>query len=225
MKVNTFSERLKEALRIRNIRQIELSEKTHIPKSAICQYLSGRFEPKQNRLSIIAAVLDVSEAWLMGYDVSISRENSKTNFPIPNITNDYTTFAVIGEIAAGYDSVALEDWEGDTVDIPNEYLNGRNRDDFFVLRVKGDSMYPDYKEGDKVLILKQTTLNYSGQVGVILYDGELASLKKVEYKKGEDWLKMVPVNPMHPTKKIEGAELENCRILGIPRLLIRNIID
>ena len=36
-------------------------------------YLSGRSEPKANRLYVIAKTLDVSEAWLLGYDVPIDR--------------------------------------------------------------------------------------------------------------------------------------------------------
>lgn len=158
-------------------------------------------------------------------DILLDEQQANIRLPAPNITNNYITFPVIGEVAAGYDYPALEDWEGETVDIPDEYLKGRARDEFFVLRVKGDSMYPAYQEGDKVLVLKQSTLNYSGQIGVILYDDELASLKKVEFKMGEDWLKMVPINPMHQEIKVEGERLEHCRILGIPRLLIREIED
>ncbi len=90
MKVKTFSERLKEALRIRNVRQIELSEKANIPKSAICQYLSGRFSPKQDRLADIAAALEVSEAWLMGYDVPISQTplQQPTEQKAPTVTDN-----------------------------------------------------------------------------------------------------------------------------------------
>lgn len=56
-------------------------------------------------------------------------------------------------------------------------------------------MYPMYQEGDKALILKQATLNSSGEVGAILYDDEIATLKKIEYVQGEDWLKLIPINP------------------------------
>ncbi len=45
---NTFSERLKKAMNIRRIKQVELVEKTGISKSAISQYLSGAFVPKQD---------------------------------------------------------------------------------------------------------------------------------------------------------------------------------
>ena len=40
---------------------------------------------------------------------------------------------------------------------------------FFVLCIKGDSMYPQYQDGDKVLILRQSTVNYSGDVGAVIY--------------------------------------------------------
>lgn len=68
------SERIATALAIRNMRQAELCERTQIPKSAISQYISGAFEPKQDRIYLIARELDVSEAWLMGYDVPMERD-------------------------------------------------------------------------------------------------------------------------------------------------------
>jgi transcriptional regulator with XRE-family HTH domain len=68
------SERIATALAIRNMRQSELCERTKIPKSAISQYISGAFEPKQDRIYLISKALDVSEAWLMGYDVPMERE-------------------------------------------------------------------------------------------------------------------------------------------------------
>lgn len=228
MKKEHCSVRLRQALRMRGVKQSELSQRADVPKSAISQYLSGKFEPKQDRIEIFANILDVSEAWLMGYDVPMSRDSTPTNaninrYPSPNETSDYVTFPVIGEIAAGYDSIAIEDWEGEVVDIPTSYLKGRDKSEFFVLRVKGDSMYPAYQENDTVLILKQSTLNYSGQVGAILYDGEYATLKKVEFVYGEDWMKLIPINPNHPPKTITDADLERCKVMGIPKLLIREI--
>ena len=137
-------------------------------------------------------------------------------------TEDFALFPVIGDIAAGYDKIAVEDWQGETVCIPNYYLKGRNKEDFLVLCVKGDSMYPTYQDGDKVLILRQNSLDYSGQIGAVIYD-DCATLKKVEYKKGEDWLKLIPVNPVYPPKRIENEELERCIVLGVPKLLVREI--
>lgn len=228
MKKEHCSIRLKQALELRDMKQSELSQYSHVPKSAISQYVSGKFEPKQDRIELFAKILDVSEVWLMGYDVPISRqpiENNTSYFPQPSVTNDFTTFPVIGEIAAGYDNIAIENWEGDMVDIPNSYLGGRPREEFFVLKVKGGSMWPDYRDGDKVLILKQSTMDYSGQVGAVIYDDNIGTLKKIEYKNGENWMKLVPINPVVEVIEITGESLEHCRILGIPKLLIRNIQD
>ena len=63
------SVRISKALSIRGMKQSELSEKTNIPKSAISQYVSGSFEPKQDRLFLIAQALNVDPVWLMGFDV------------------------------------------------------------------------------------------------------------------------------------------------------------
>lgn len=67
--------RLKEALRIRNMKQSELAEKTGISKSALSQYVSGIIEPRQNNVHLLSKVLNVSEAWLMGFDVPMERKS------------------------------------------------------------------------------------------------------------------------------------------------------
>lgn len=67
--------RLKRALNIRNMKQSELSEKTKIPKSAISQYVSGAFEPRQDRIYLISNALNIDEAWLMGFDVPMERQS------------------------------------------------------------------------------------------------------------------------------------------------------
>ena len=198
--------------------QQTLAEKTgYSDRSSIAKIESGLVDLTQTKIHAFANALHTTASELMGWE----DEDDKT--PAPNITEDYTTFPVIGDIAAGYEHTAIEDWEGETVNIPNDYLKGRRSDEFFVLRVKGDSMFPSYQDGDKVLVLKQSTLNYSGQVGVVLYNGDFGTLKKVEYVAGEDWMSIVPINPSHPPVQIEGADLEQCRILGIPKLLIREI--
>ncbi len=141
----------------------------------------------------------------------------------PTLTEEIVSFPVVGEIAAGYNHIALEDsYSADNVEIPLSYLKGRPRSDFFVLRVTGDSMYPLYMDGDKVLIKKTPSLERSGEIGAVLYE-DYATLKKVEYVVGEDWMKLIPVNPQYQPKTIEGADLEQCKILGVPTLLVREI--
>lgn len=201
--------------------QQELAEQAgYTDRSSIAKIEAGKVDLTQSKIKAIADALKTTSAELMG---DVDSAAAQSPFPAPTVTEAVTTFPVIGEIAAGYDNIALEKWDGDTVEIPNAYLKGRQRDEFFVLSVKGDSMFPDYRDGDKVLILKQSTLNYSGQIGAVLYDDEIATLKMVRYAAGEEWMELVPINPNVPPIKIEKERLAHCRVLGIPKLLIREM--
>lgn len=61
---------------IKNINQVDLCQRTGIPKSSMSMYLNGERSPRQNRLSQIAEKFNISEAWLMGYDVPMERTDS-----------------------------------------------------------------------------------------------------------------------------------------------------
>ena len=218
------SDRILQALKQADLSYGELAKLTGISKSALQRYATG--ETKKipiDSIEAIAKATNVSAQYLMGWDKSESETYIDDKFPSPNITEDYTTFPVIGDIAAGYNHIAIESWDGDKVDVPNSYLKGYSPQDFFVLCVKGDSMYPQYQDGDKVLILRQSTVNYSGDVGAVIYDDEISTLKKIEFVEDEDWLRLVPVNPNVPPILIAGEELKHCRIMGVPKLLIREM--
>ena len=70
--------RLYEAMAAKGKKAVDLTRDLQIPKSAISQYLSGKSQNMDSeRLYKIALYLDVSEAWLMGYDVPKERETKK----------------------------------------------------------------------------------------------------------------------------------------------------
>lgn len=73
------ADRIKTALSLRGMKQSDLCRLTKIPKSALSQYISGAYDPKQDRIYLISRALNVSEAWLMGLDVPMERE--KENSP------------------------------------------------------------------------------------------------------------------------------------------------
>lgn len=68
-----FKDRLRRAMSVRGMKSVELCERSGVPKSAVSYYLAGKSKPKADRLYIISKALDVSEAWLMGYDVPMDR--------------------------------------------------------------------------------------------------------------------------------------------------------
>lgn len=67
-------------------KQVDLVRETGIDKGSISNYLSGRYEPKQEAIRRLAVALDVSEMWLWGYDVPMKRpEEQKNNDAISDI--------------------------------------------------------------------------------------------------------------------------------------------
>ena len=72
-KVSTPAQRIREAMDLRNMKQVDLAEKTGISKPNISCYLSGKYEPKQIALYNLGRVLDVAEMWLAGFDIPMER--------------------------------------------------------------------------------------------------------------------------------------------------------
>lgn len=77
MEKYTRQNRLREALDLRGMRQVELCELTGIPKASVNGWIKQNWQPKQKSLAIMAKVLDVSEMWLAGYDVPKERPTAQ----------------------------------------------------------------------------------------------------------------------------------------------------
>ena len=193
--------------------QAELAEKLNVSQSAVSGWEVDRYAITYPDLKKMAELFGVSIDYLMGNDITRIA---------PTITDDVVSFPIVGEVAAGYDQLP-DQMEGERIDIPSKYLHGRPSTDYFILRIKSDSMHPVFQDGDLILVLKQSSCDHSGEVAVVIYNDEAATIKRVEYIVGQDWMRLIPLNPHYPTIKIEGESLEHCRVLGIPKLLIREI--
>ena len=68
------AERIRVALAVRDMKQVDLCNMTGIKKSAMSQYCSGAITPRQEATEDIARALNVSIPWLMGYDVPMEPE-------------------------------------------------------------------------------------------------------------------------------------------------------
>ena len=71
---STTSERLKQAMRLANMKQADLARRTGLSKGGISNYVMGRYEPKSDIISRLAEALNCSEMWLWGYDVPMERQ-------------------------------------------------------------------------------------------------------------------------------------------------------
>ena len=88
--VEPFSVRLKKAMNRLNISVDYLSKRIDINRSAIYAWLNGDYKAKQDKLILLADVLNVSEVWLMGYDVPMKKSVPKNNISAEYglLTND-----------------------------------------------------------------------------------------------------------------------------------------
>lgn len=73
-------DRLKEAMSRANKKQIDISRETGIAKGTISNYLYGKYEPKPEAIAKLAKSLNVSDMWLIGYDVPMKRSMNLTDY-------------------------------------------------------------------------------------------------------------------------------------------------
>lgn len=213
--IKSIISRLRESVESSGFSYVELEKRTGIAKSSIQRYVSGTTKKIPiDAVQAISKAVGVPAEYILGWE-------NPNKYLSPTITDDVVTFPVLGRIAAGYEEVAIEDWSGETVEIPISYLKGRKQSEFFVLKVHGNSMYPLYHENDKILILKQSCIEHNGDVGAVIYDGECATLKRIDIF--DDMVRLSPINPEYQPKELKGADMELYHILGVPKMLIREI--
>lgn len=193
-----FKERLKKGLLIRDMTAADLSRKTGISRSLISHYLSGDSEPRQTKLYAISVALNVTEPWLMGFDVPMERDTHRVG------AIQTQAVPLIGSIACGIPTQANEEFEA--------YVQvGARIDCDFCLRANGDSMIgARINDGDIVFIRKQSLVN-NGEIAAVIIDDQ-ATLKRVYLE--DNKLVLMAENPKYAPLIYVGEELNSIRILG-----------
>jgi len=216
--VDTFQNRLKKALAIRNIKPVELHEKTGISESLISKYLSGIAIARQRKISLLSDALNVNEIWLLGYDVSMEKDmlnNKKLDtISLKELFKD--TVPLLGTVKAGYNYLANENV------IDYVAINFKKEDyDYYALRITGDSMETIMSDGDYVVIQKQNEFN-SGDYCVVLINGEEATVKRVY--KTDTGIKLVALNSIYKPVPYTFEDMKKIpvEVIGIVKQLIKN---
>ncbi len=206
--IDTFQNRLKQAMEEKNIKQVDLVEKTKLDKTLINKYLAGVTNARQRKLTVLAEALGVNEVWLMGYDVPMNR-NFGNN--IQELDKESAIVFIYGTIPAGVPMECIEDII-DTEEIPADMLKGGKQ--YFGLKVKGDSMYPEYLDGD-TLILEKVDDCESGDDCVVMVNGNDATFKRVF--KNENGIVLQPLNNAYAPMPYTNEQIENLpvKIIGI----------
>lgn len=201
--MDTFGQRLKKLLALKDLTQSELSRLSGVSKSSISHYLKGDWTAKQDSIYAIAQATSVDEAWLMGYDVPISKHaslNIPEGFePLPKLSQ----VPLIGSIACGQPVTAEENIE-DIVSVPSKWHAD------FTLHCKGDSMEPRIHDGDLVAIRKQPIVE-NGEIAAVRIDCE-ATLKHVYLY--PDRMVLQPENQAYAPIVLVGDEMDTVQIEG-----------
>lgn len=170
-----IGETIRDKRKSQRLSVAHLASTLGISKSAVYNWEQGLRTPDTDTLKRLAIVFGCSVSELVGED----KEASAISIPI------------LGDVSAGYPMFAEENIIG-YEDISAVMAT---QGEYFALRINGDSMLPRMRKGDVVIVQRQTYIE-DGQVGVILVNGDSATVKVVH--KREDGLLLSPTNPDFP---------------------------
>ena len=196
--------RIKEVRKEKRMSLDDVAKSVGVAKSTIQRYEAGLISaPKLPVLVAIARCLEVSVEWLKGESdnkapVAVKKELHTDRIPVP----------VLGEVSAGLGKYATENITGYIME-DKEQLTSDS--EYVYLKVVGDSMYPEFKDGDLVLVKCEPSVN-SGEYAVVMVDNEMGVVKRVVY--GSDYVELQSVNPMYPPRRFCGADVEKIRVFG-----------
>ena len=189
-----------------DLTQEDLGKQINVSKQTVHKYETGIvINIPSDKTEKMAELFKVSPAYLMGWEDNVELLPS---MPTVNIK-------VYGTVPAGVELEAIEDIIG-YEDIPRSWLKGNK--EYIGLKVKGDSMYPKYFEGDIVIIKLQPCFE-NGQDAVVYINGNDATLKQCY--KNEDSITLKPFNREYPPKTYKLGD--DVTILGIIKEIRRKV--
>lgn len=151
--------------RIANLReeygwkQYELAQKMDLNPAALNKIENGKRSIKEEEISKVAQIFGISTDTLLG-----------VNTPRPG-----NRIPILGTVVTGQPAYAAENIVGWEEVTDKMSMQGK----LFALKVKGSSMEPEFKEGDIVIVREQPDIE-SGDIAVVLINGDEATLKKVK---------------------------------------------
>lgn len=197
-----FGEKIKKLRLDREWNQEFVAQKLNISIPALSRYESGTYEPKSLAIvSDFAKLYNVTTDYLLGLDIDYHETNGSSSALV----------FIYGTIPAGIPMECIEDII-DTEEISADMLKGGKQ--YFGLKVKGDSMYPEYLDGD-TLILEKTDICENGDDCVIMVNGNDGTFKRVF--KNENGIILQPLNPTYSPLVYTNQQIEELpvRVLGV----------
>lgn len=194
------NELLKNKRKALNLTMKQVAEYVGVSEATVSRWESGNIANMgRDKIALLSQILKISPGAIAGYD------NSKGNLEKSNAVK----VPVLGLVRAGIPMDAVEyiiDYEEISDDMARQ-------GDFFGLQIKGDSMEPKISEGDVVIVRKQPDIE-SGEIAIVLVNGDEATIKKVQKFNGG--INLIPSNPSYDVLTYTNEMIEKLpvRILG-----------
>ena len=193
-----FSRNLRRYMKLNNKDRNDVARDLEIPYSTLTDWYNGNIYPRIDKIQLLANYFGIQKSDLV-------ENNSNSNKSIP----------ILGTVKAGYNWLAEENVIGYITDRDTIKDYEKNINEYFALKVTGDSMLPLLSDGDLVIVHDQDDVE-SGQTAVILINGEEATVKKVI--KTNEGIELHAMNPYYPIKKFTFDDMKNIPIKIIGRV-------
>lgn len=205
MYMETVGERIRLCRERLGMSQEELAKALgYRSRSSVNKIELGAQKLTQSKIAAIAEALHTTPSYIMGWDEeqAVSRAFNVVQMGRQVMRPIYGSISAgLGEYVEGNNEIL--GWEP----VEEKYAT----DEYFYLRVVGDSMSPKIEDGDLLLIRKQESVD-SGDIGAFLVDGEEGYVKRVKY--GADYITFISLNPAYEPISFVGAEVQRVRVVG-----------
>ena len=195
----------------RGYTQDDLAKMLNCTKQAISHYETNRRRPDYETLEAIADVLNVPMAFFLS-DLEKKEELEKIYATYTDASHSNAVrIPVLGNIPAGIPIEAVEDIE-DWEELPKSMARGEK--EYFGLSVKGDSMEPEYRNGDILILQKQDSCE-TGDDCAVMVNGDDVTFKRV--RRSEKGITLQPLNPAYDPMFFSNEEIMSLpvRIIGV----------
>lgn len=195
-----FAKNLQYYMTLNNKTRVDVCRDLEIPYSTFTDWYNANIYPRIDKIQLLANYFGIQKSDLVENKSNEQKSNS----------NSAIVF-IYGSIPAGVPMECIEDII-DTEEIPADMLRGGKQ--YFGLKVKGNSMEPEYLDGD-TLILEKADNCESGDDCIVMVNGNSGTFKRVF--KNENGIILQPLNPAYAPMVFTNEQIENLpvKVIGI----------
>lgn len=206
---------LRERRQELGLTMLEVAQAIGVSEAAVSRYERGSIKNmRRDRIAKYAQILQVDPTEFLGLgEPAPSQPNGQALDQ-----NNIFMIPIYETVSAGFGAYADDHVTGyEPVYLSNE----REARETLAITVRGDSMYPKIEEGDLVVVHQQDYFD-NGDIVVAVVLGTEDGFVKRAFRSG-DRLSLESINPSYPPMTFSGARIEDVRIMGVVKKIIKNV--